>query len=135
MSMRMVLKSTDSLSTYTDNRPSDFRVRLPRTLPLSGDWTIELTEFINTEVRKTSNKEIFLYCSVCDDTIVGEHQKPLLRRIVLEDRKNVIFLRPYRVPLRTNDLDTIHLYIRDGNDVEPSFLVGTSTVTLVLRRR
>jgi hypothetical protein len=94
-----------------------------------------LTEFSNTKIRLTSGKEIFLYCSVCDDTIVGEHQKPLLRRIVLEDRKNVLFLRPYRVPLRTNDLGTIHLYIRDDNGAEPSFLVGTSTVTLVLRRR
>lgn len=133
--MRMVLKSTDSLPVYGDNRPCDFRVRLPRPLPLSGDWTIELTEFRNTNVTPTSDKEIFVYWSVCDDSIVGDRQKPLLRRIVVENDANVIFLRPYRVPLRTNDLGAIHLYIRDGNDAEPSFLVGQFTVTVVLRRR
>ena len=133
--MRLVLKSTDSLSVYGGNRPCDFRVRLPRTLPLSGDWTIELTEFRNTTVQQTSDKEIFVYCSPCDDTIVGDRQKPLLRRIVVEDNGNVIFLRPYRIPLRTNDLGNLHLYIRDGGDAEPSFLAGQSTVTLVLRRR
>lgn len=66
---------------------------------------------------------------------MGERQKPLLRRIVLENDKNLVFLRPYRVPLRINDLGVIHLYIRDVNDDEPSFLNGESTVTLVLRRR
>lgn len=96
---------------------------------------IELTEFRNTNVTPTPDKEIFVYCSVCDDSIVGERHKPLLRCIVLENNENVIFLRPYRVPLRTNDLGTIHLYIRDGNDAEPSFLVAQSTVTVVLRRR
>lgn len=45
MSMRMVLKSTDSSAVHPDNNPQNFRVRLPRSLPLTGDWTVELTEF------------------------------------------------------------------------------------------
>lgn len=132
--MRMVLKSTDSLSVYHNNRPDDFRVRLPRPLPLTGDWTVELTEFCNTNIKSTPDKEIFVYCSACDDSFVEERQKPLLRRLVLENNQNVIFLRPYRVPLRINDLRDIHVYIRDKNDNNVSLLIGESTVTLVFRR-
>lgn len=132
--MRMVLKSTDSLSVYHNNRPDDFRVRLPRPLPLTGEWTVELTEFCNTNIKSTPDKEMFVYCSACDDSFVGERQKPLLRRLVLENNQNVIFLRPYRVPLRINDLRDIHVYIRDKNDNNVSLLIGESTVTLVFRR-
>lgn len=135
MSMRMVLKSTDSSTVHSDNKPQNFRVRLPRPLPLKGDWTVELTEFRNSKLTKTTDQEIFVYCSVCDDSIVGGSQKPLLRRIVLKNNNNVIFERPYRIPLRINDIGDIHVYIKDKQDADASFLAGESTVTLVFRRR
>lgn len=71
MSMQMVLKSTDSSAVHPDNNPQIFRVRLPGSLPLTGDWTVELTEFRNTKLAKTTDREFFVYCSVCDDSIVG----------------------------------------------------------------
>lgn len=94
MSLRMVLKSTDSASTHSDNKPYNFRVRLPRSLPLTGEWTVELTEFCNDSIGRLSDKEIFVYCSICEDTIIGECQGPLLRRIYLIDSKNQIFFSP-----------------------------------------
>jgi hypothetical protein len=95
---------------------------------------VELTEFRNTVLGKTSDGEIFVYCSVCDDSIVRAVQKPLLRRIVLEEAKNVVFLRSYMIPLRTNDFRDIHVYIKDERDANVSFLTGETTVTLVFRR-
>lgn len=133
MSLRMVLKSSDSASTHSDNKPWNFRVRLPRSLPLTGEWTVELTEFCNNNIRGLP-KEIFVYCSICEDTIIGERQGPLLRRIYLTDSKNQIFLRPYRIPLRSNDLTDMHIYIKDNNTGYASFLTGDSTVTLVFRQ-
>lgn len=134
MSLRMVLKSSDSASLYSTNKPWDFRVRLPRSLPLTGKWTVEMTEFCNDKLKRSSIKEIFVYCSSCDVTIVGESQTPLLRRIYLENTKNQIFLYPYRIPLRTNNIDHLHIYIKDKNGEDPSFLSGESTVTLVFRQ-
>lgn len=135
MSLRMVLKSTDSASTHSDNKPYNFRVRLPRSLPLTGEWTVELTEFCNDSIGRLSDKEIFVYCSICEDTIIGECQGPLLRRIYLIDSKNQIFSRPYRIPLRINDLTDLHIYIKDKNGGNASFLTGDSTVTLVFRQQ
>lgn len=134
MSLRMVLKSSDSVSTHSSNQPWDFRVRLPRSLPLSGPWTVEMTEFCNDNIGNLSNREIFVYCSICDDTIIGERQGPLLRHMYLTNAENNIFLRPYRIPLRINDLTDLHLYIKDRNHGDASFLTGESTVTLVFRQ-
>lgn len=134
MSLRMVLKSSDSASTHSDNKPWDFRVHLPRSLPLTGEWSVELTEFCNDKIGRAT-KEIFVYCSICDDTIIGERQGPLLRRIYLmTNSKNQIFLRPYRILLRTNDLTDLHIYIKDQNAGDASFLAGETTVTLVFRQ-
>lgn len=74
-------------------------------------------------------------CSICEDTIIGECQGPLLRRIYLIDSKNQIFLRLYRKPLRINDLTDLHIYIKDKNGGDASFLTGESAVTLVFRQQ
>ena len=126
--------SSDSVAVHGDNSSTDFRVRLPRPYPLEGQWTVELSEFYNKYVKDTSDKELFVYSSMCDDSIVGEQQKPLLRRICLKDVNNVIFLRPYRIPFRTNDFNDVRIYIRDRNDKDVSFLAGETTVALVLKR-
>lgn len=135
MSLRMVLKSTDSASVHPHNQPWDFRVRLPRTLNLLGEWSVELTEFCTTPLKKSGDKEIFIYCSICDDTIVGERQLPLLRRIYLDNNANIIFTRPYQIPLRNNDLGDIHIYIKDKTGTDASFLKGESTVSVIFRRQ
>ena len=66
---------------------------------------------------------------MCDDSIVGEQQKPLLIRICLKDVNNVIFLRPYRIPFRTNDFNDVRIYIRDRNDQDVSFLTPVAAET------
>ena len=81
-----------------------------------------------------SKKEIYVHCSACDDSIVGEKIVPLLRRIYLEDTTNIIFTAPYRIPLRFADLTDIYIYIENAQDKEASFLTGELTVTLVFNR-
>ena len=131
MSGRLVVKSTDSTFTYPTNQPWDFRVRLPTPLSLEGYWTIELTEFY---INNLTNKEIFVFCSLCDMSIVGGKEVPLLRRIYLQNEKNVIFTAPYQIPLRCADVTDIHIYIKDAQDKPASFLTDPPTLTLVFRR-
>lgn len=136
MTTRMVLKSTDSKAYYPQNQTWNFRVRLPRSLPLKGYWTVELTEISILRVESTKfQNEIYVYCSLCDDSIVGDQLLPLLRRVYIEKTGNAIFLRPYRIPLRFNDLRDVHVYIKDSQGRDASFLAEELTVTLVLRRR
>lgn len=62
----------DSFFVYYNNRLDDFRVCLFCFLFLMGDWIVELMEFCNMNIKLIFNKEIFVYCFVCDDSFVGE---------------------------------------------------------------
>lgn len=72
MLMWMVFKLMDSFFVYYNNRLDDFRVCLFCFLFLMGDWIVELMEFCNMNIKLIFNKEIFVYCFVCDDSFVGE---------------------------------------------------------------
>lgn len=72
MLMWMVFKLMDSFFVYYNNRLDDFRVCLFCFLFLMGDWIVELMEFCNMNIKLIFDKEIFVYCFVCDDSFVGE---------------------------------------------------------------
>ena len=59
-------------------------------------------------------------------SIVGRKEVPLLRRIYLQNEKNVIFTAPYQIPLRCADVTDIHIYIKDAQDKHASFLTDPS---------
>lgn len=92
----MVLTSTDS-SEYFDNKPNCFRVHLNKQIQLDGYWTVALTEF-TTESWDLSKKtsDVFICCDICEETIVGGKDVPLLRRVFLgEKQENIIYTLPY----------------------------------------
>lgn len=119
MSVRMVLQSTHSPSVHADNKPYDFRVHLPRPLTLLGDWTISLTEFslkLQKAVPPSVRPELYVCSNLCDDTVVGETELPLLRRVFAKRYTNIIYEVPYEVPLRIGRFGDVHIYIRDSNN-------------------
>lgn len=78
MGVRMVLNSLDSMSTHANNVSHDFRVHLPRHMSLLGYWSVALTEITIEQSLSDRNRELFVYSNLCDDTIVGERESPLL---------------------------------------------------------
>lgn len=136
MSIRMILRSFDSIDVYPHNEPYDFRVHLETPLTLSGYWTVALTEFtiLGHNPGLTSQPELFLCCNICDDNIVGGREIPLLRRIYAERTGNIIFQSTSAVHVSQGQLQDIHLFIRTDKNEQASFLKGQVCVTLVLRR-
>lgn len=115
----MVLTSTDC-SDYFDNKPNRFRVQLNKQIPFEGYWSVALTEF-STESWISSKKkksELFVCCDICEETIVGGKDAPLLRRVCLgENPENIAFTVPYYIPVKICELQQICIYItdREGN--------------------
>ena len=132
MSVRMVLRSSKSKGVFPQNQLWNFKLELTKWLQLhvSRDWIIELTEFYATNVPRNANKELYVYCNVCETSLVGEVERSLLRHVFLENNKNQIFLRPYEVPLRFWDIRTLHFEIAD-KDNQPA----TSEVCLSVEFR
>lgn len=63
------------------------------------------------------------------------HHRGMSRTSFWSTLKIRFFFRPYRIPLRIKDLTDLHIYIKDKNGGDASFLTGESTVTLVFRQQ
>jgi hypothetical protein len=132
----MVLRSTDSVE-YFDNKPNCFRVQLNKQIQLDGYWTVALTEF-TTESWNSSKKsaDVFVCCDICEETIVGGKDVPLLRRVFLGEKKesNIIYTLPYYVPVKIGELQQICIYITDRAGNLVSFFDGPVSVTLHFKK-
>jgi hypothetical protein len=98
MDIRTLIKSSDRVELDSDNKPYDFYVHQPRPLTVMGYKTVSLLE-----VCMLSNKRDNLYVDTdrCENTIVGDKELPLLRRVYLKrSSPNDIYTHPYKVPTR-----------------------------------
>jgi hypothetical protein len=109
MDIRMLRRSSDSLDLYSNNQPYDFYVHLPIPLTLKGYWTVSLLEVCMFCNKKT---DVYIYTNLCEDTIVGDKELPLLRHVYLKTSSlNEIFTYPYEVPTRIGQVHDVHTYI------------------------
>jgi len=129
----MVLRSYDSSRIHSDNKPYDFRVHLPTPFSLSGFWSASLLEFSVKLGNTPTPLDLLVCCNICDDTIVGEKEIPLLRRVYLQNLGNVIYSLPIEVPLRIGQFGDVHVYIKGADGNEASFIQGDVTVTTQLK--
>ena len=138
MSLRMILSSTDS-KQYFSNTPNIFTVQLSKQLQFDGYWVVALTEFNlknNHLGSRITNGEIFVCCDICQETIVGEREIPLLRRIILERDKdsNIIFSLPYYISVKVSQIQQIQIYLKDSTGKLTSFNDQEVTLTLHFKK-
>lgn len=100
---------------------------------LQESWTVELSEIYATRINKTSKKELFVYCDICDTSVVGGQYRSLLRHVVLDSNKNQIFPIPYPISLRIQEIEKLRLDIRDKDNNPATFLTGEVILTLIFR--
>ena len=140
MDRYITLRSTDSVKYYPDNKPESFRVHLNEPLQLKGKWRVALAEIAfkdwNPDVR-TECRDIYIYSSLCESAHgVGESKEPLLRWLCLRGNKkerSFVFGQYHYLPSRLQEVDSLHLYIKETNGKTASFITGAVTVTLHLK--
>lgn len=135
--MRFICRSTDSVNLFPSNAPCNFKIQLPQSINLQGTWAIALREISTTSwSSEPVSGEIYVYCNLCDDTIVGPREEPLLKRVYLGDKAKVnrIFGNPPYAPVRLGEVYQIHIVIKDTNGNEASFLNGPITCELDLKK-
>jgi len=136
----ITLRSTDSVEYYPANKAWSFKVHLNEPLHLEQKWRVALTEitFENWQSAKKSDcHDIYIYTDMCEARhLVGETKEPLLRRLCLrgnKKKKTFEFTNQYYFPIRIQDTDTVHVYIKDMRGNDPSFITGPVIVTLHLK--
>ena len=131
--MRIVLSSDDVNNLYPNNNPYDFRIQFNKQMQLDGYWVIAVTEFTTTDWDDITKQEELLVCSdICQNTFVGFAEIPLLRRVYISDKKqgNIVYNYPYYIPIKTGNVQQIHVYKTDRRGLPATFLTGRVTVTL-----
>ena len=81
---------------------------------------------------------LFVYCSIVQDSVVGDVRAPLLRTSTVRGKYGEmvreVFTRPLYIPLKTNSFDNVEIAIKsETGDLIP-FNYGNSCVTLHFRR-
>ncbi|KAJ8309642.1 hypothetical protein KUTeg_012799 [Tegillarca granosa] len=132
---RLVLRSGDCKDIYPENKAHDFKVNIAKPLHLTGNWHVSLLELTYQGVAKPPESDVYVCSNLCGDTLVGDTELPLLRRLLIGKKtENIIFNRPYGVPLKTGTFHDVRVYIRTSKNELASFLTGKVTVTLQLQK-
>lgn len=131
MSIYVVLSSDKSYQYFPTNTPYRFKSHLNAPLVLDGRWKVAIIE---ADISCTLSKEdaIYLHSSICQNSIVEGKKKPLLRRLVPNKPGDWLMISelPHYIPVNTNELYDIDIYITDKQDNYASFLDRPSTLTL-----
>ena len=123
--MYLFLNSQDSLSVHPKNTSFDFTVELPQPINVDGKSKIALSEINYSEVHE---KDLYVYCDVCDYSYVKDGYKPILRIV----NKSCIYNKLIYIPISSSYIPRIRIYIRDENNQIPSFNIETLRCTVAI---
>jgi len=82
---------------------------------------------------------LYVYSDLVEEQLVGDVRAPLLRIVNVEGENSDIithaYNKPYFLPLKKREFDTIEIYIRDDTGQKVPFQRGKVIVTLAFRKR
>jgi len=125
------MSSDRALTYFPQNNPYNFKTHLTAPLLLEGVWKVALVDV--DIVSSTSKAEaIYLYSTICGESIVEGEKKPLLRRLPATTRGtwSANIEAPHYVSVKNNNIYDIDIYITTNQDDIASFIDQSSTVTL-----
>ena len=131
MSIYVVLSSDKSSRYFPNNNPFSFKSHLNAPIVLEGTWKVALVE-VDITSKLSKEDPIYVYSSICQESIVEGEKKPLLRRLMSNGPGDWTTLidSPHYLPVNTNELYDIEIYITDRHNDTASFLDQPSTLTL-----
>jgi hypothetical protein len=99
---------------------------------LALQWTGDYVDL------KRGRHALYVYCSLVQDTVVGDKRVPLLRALTMSGDRGTLtretITAPIYIPLRTLCFNSIEINLRNETGKSPSFTSGHSIVTLHFRR-
>jgi hypothetical protein len=137
-----VLRSTDGLQYFSGNQPYNFKVSLGKELILDETCVIALAEIhLDSWLKayKPRHRELYIYCNVVTESLVGNRCEDILRRVHLntetshDEGLDLTFSPEFYVPTRTGHYRDIEITIKDAERELATFLTGTCMVTLHIK--
>lgn len=133
----LFISSSDSKDIFVDNQSYDFRIQLPQTLMLDGEWECALVDF-KVYPKKEKMSDIYVFTDIIQESYVCNNNLPLLGiTYYLSDKKNESSISLDTIlyhKLSRNMIDMVRIYIKD-EDLRPYTELGDSVrCTLHLRK-
>lgn len=98
----------------------------------------KFTGSVMTDIHKNSNT-MYIYCDLVTHRQVGDMLVPLLRIIPTHDKSSDIihriFEKPHYLSLNRHQFHSIEIIFKTDTGRSPTFLTGTSVITLHFRER
>ena len=126
------LSSEDSKIYFPANNVNTFTVKLPEVLKLDGQWEVSLCELFYP--ANNAVKNLFISSNLCIDTIIGDQKRPLLRMVRTKKSGYAEFGQRYYIPVSSDTIDRVTIYINTENETEIPFSSGTFRCTLHIRK-
>ena len=135
--MYIYADSEYSKKCFNENTTASFRIKLPKQLKLYGRWEVALLEVDMPKLDSSYQSDhVDINTPLCDENIVNDALRPILRRIYkdqLKQVKHLSFTNPIYVPVNVIEVDVIHIYLTDASRAPPSFQPGPLYCVLHLR--
>lgn len=136
--MYIYTTSLENPSYFSGNKPSHFRVKLPKTLRRTQghQWRMALLDICIPEFSdKYTTEYITVNCNICEESIDNTTLKPILNRLYTKQMTHgrvVTCDNPRYVSVTVSVLDTLDINLTDSQGGQPSFAKGNVSCTLHL---
>lgn len=137
----LFINSQDSLAFFPNNTAHSFTIKLSGTLKLPGTWKcalVEMSYFPQSSGGGERADHIYLCSDLVQDSYGSDSMLPVLRRIpvptTLNTEKTLTFPQNYYFPVSREEIQYVHIYLKDQKLQEPSFVAEPLTCTLHLVR-
>lgn len=112
----LYVNSYDSLEFNPGNSGGDFRIILPRSQLMNGDWEVALLEMTFVPAFETPTSRIYV-CSniVGESSYVRDTYIPILQSISIRNNEisDIIFERPIYRPVSCSNLQIFDITLKD----------------------
>ena len=130
MSQYCVFRSTDSREYFPENQSYSFKVLMTTSLNKRGNSKIALVEVCSD--TDLNEHELYLYCNICSESILGGSKNALLRWIPSGHGRSIEFQTLIYVPIIIRDVKVIQFEIRDKYNKPALFLTDQITVSVLI---
>ena len=125
------MSSDRALNYFPQNNTYNFKTHLNAPLLLDGVWKVALVD-VDIVSNTSKTEAIYLYSSICGESIVEGEKKPLLHRlpVTITGNWSTNIEAPFNVPVKYINIYEIDINITKNQDDLASFIDQPSTVTL-----
>ena len=138
-SFYVYLNSASCKKYFSSNTSTSFRILLSKPIYLQGYWEVGLIDADFPNLQPNYDPDfITINSHICEESISDDSLLPILCRIYKAELKRsqrpLRILQPVYIPINTENLSSIDMYLKDDSGNSPSFGKGSLICTLHFRQ-